>query len=85
MATLTSAPPFAALVLDDEEPIVWPDPSGDESLEPIYKSAPAAAPRNPEFYELLVIADALRAGRARERQLATKELKKKLEEYGQGP
>ena len=85
MATLTSAPPFAALFLEDEEPIVWPDPSGDvrgESLEPIYKSAPAAARRNPELYELLVIADALRAGRARERQLATKELKKKLEEYG---
>jgi hypothetical protein len=85
MATLTSAPPFAALFLADEEPIVWPDPSGDvrgESLEPIYKSAPAAARRDPKLYELLVIADALRAGRARERQAALKELKKKLEEYG---
>ncbi len=84
MATLTSAPPFAALFLDDEEPIVWPDPSGDvrgESLEPIYKSAPAAARRDPKLYELLVIADALRAGRARERQAALKELRKKLEEY----
>lgn len=85
MATLTSAPPFTALFLEDEEPIVWPDPSGDvrgESLEPIYKSAPAAARRDPKLYELLVIADALRAGRARERQAASKELKKKLEDYG---
>lgn len=32
-------------------------------------------------YELLVIADALRAGRARENQAAAKELKKKLKNY----
>lgn len=85
MATLTSAPPFAALFLDSDEPIVWPDPSGDtrgESLAPIYKSAPRAAQRDPELYELLVIADGLRAGRAREKQAAAKELKKKLRKYG---
>ena len=85
MATLTSAPPFAALFLDSDEPIVWPDPSGDtrgESLTPIYRSAPNAAQRDPELYELLVIADALRAGRVREKQTAVKELKKRLRKYG---
>ena len=85
MATLTSAPPFASLFLSEDEPIVWPDPSGEvlgESLAPIYKSAPAAAKRDPDLYELLVIADALRAGRARERQAAVKELKKKIRAYG---
>lgn len=84
MATLTSAPPFASQFINDGEPIVWPDPSGEvrgESLTPIYKSAPAAARRDPVLYELLVIADALRAGRARERQAAVKELKKKLRAY----
>ncbi len=85
MATLTSAPPFLALFLSAEEPIVWPDSSGNErgeSLTPIYKSAPYAARRDPELYELLVIADALRAGRTREKQAAAKELKKKLRNYG---
>jgi hypothetical protein len=85
MATLTSAPPFSAMFLDSSDPIVWPDPSGDvrgESLKPIHKSAPAAARRDPKLYELLVISDALRAGRARERQAAAKELKKRLREYG---
>lgn len=85
MATLTSAPPFAALFVADENPIVWPDSSGDvrgESLSPIHKSAPSAARRDPELYELLVIADALRAGRAREKQAAAKALKKKLHNYG---
>ncbi len=84
-ATLTCAPPFAAMFAEDDEPIVWPDPSGDargESLKPIHKSAPAAARRDPELYELLVISDALRAGRARERQAAAKELKKRLRAYG---
>jgi len=84
MATLTSAPPFASQFINDGEPIVWPDPSGEvrgESLTPIYKSAPAAARRDPVLYELLVIADALRAGRARERQAAVKELKKRLRAY----
>lgn len=85
MATLTSAPPFAALFLESDEPIVWPDISGNlrgESLEPIYKSAPKAAQRDPELYELLVIVDGLRAGRAREKQAAIKELKKRLDKYG---
>ena len=85
MATLTSAPPFAALFVAGENPIVWPDSSGDvrgESFSPIYKSAPSAARRDPELYELLVIADALRAGRAREKQATVKALKKKLQNYG---
>lgn len=85
MATLTSAPPIAALFVDSEDPVVWPDPSGDvrgDSLAPIYKTAPEAARNDPELYELLVIADALRAGRAREKQAATIELKKRLRKYG---
>ena len=85
MATLTSAPPLAALFVNGAEPIVWPDSSGElrgESLAPIYKTAPRAARSDPELYELLVIADALRAGRTRERQAAVKELKKKLQKYG---
>lgn len=85
MVTLTSAPPMSAIFLDSDEPIVWPDPSGDvrgESLMPIYKTAPEAARNDSELYELLVIADALRAGRTREKQAATKELKKRLRKYG---
>ena len=85
MPTLTNAPPLAALFVDGDEPVVWPDASGDmwgESLAPIYKSAPKASRKDSELYELLVIVDALRAGRAREKQAAAKELKKKLRKYG---
>lgn len=85
IATLTSAPPFADQFVRDEDPVVWPDSSGDlrgESLTPIYKSVPSAAQRDPELYELLVVADALRAGRAREKRAAVKVLKEKLLNYG---
>ena len=85
MATLTSASPLAESFLDSDESVVWPESSGDtrgESLAPIYKSAPRAAQRDPELYELLVIVDGLRAGRAREKRAAVKELKKKLRKYG---
>ena len=44
------------------------------TVEPLYKTAPAAALRDPFLYELLALIDALREGRARERKLAEKEL-----------
>jgi hypothetical protein len=61
---------------------VWPFPEGEErgvSLEPLYKTVPAAALRDPFLYELLALVDALRDGRARERKLAEKELIRKLQ------
>jgi hypothetical protein len=62
-----------AIVADGEPPPVWPDPDGPVrglSFSPLHKSAPAAARDDGAFYELLALVDALRGGRARERQLA---------------
>jgi DNA-binding Lrp family transcriptional regulator len=62
-------------------PPVWPWPDGDTrgvGFEPLYKSAPLAALRDPVLYEFLALADALRDGRARERNLAERELVKRL-------
>lgn len=80
-----SAPMNAHFVEVNEPPPVWPDPEGEvrgESFSPLYKSAPKAAKNDPELYELLVLVDAIRGGRARERDIAKKELKKRLEHYG---
>jgi hypothetical protein len=44
----------------------------------LYKTAPVAAPRDQTFYELLVLADALRDGRIRERNVAATELRRRL-------
>lgn len=80
-----SAPMEAWFVEDSEPPPVWPDPQGEvrgESFSPLYKSVPVAAKNDPQLYELLALVDAIRGGRARERELAKKELKKRLEAYG---
>ena len=73
------------LVKDEEPPPVWPHPEGEvrgESFTPLYKSAPVAAKNDPELYQLLALVDAVRGGRARERDMAKKELKKRLKQYG---
>jgi len=60
---------------------VWPDPSGNTrgiSLLPIYPSAPIAASNDSNLYEMLVLVDALRVGAAREREIATLELTRRL-------
>jgi DNA-binding Lrp family transcriptional regulator len=62
-------------------PIVWPDPEGavrGEALEPLYPSVPHAARADAHLYEWLVLVDAVRAGRARERELAVAELRRRL-------
>ncbi|MES9855799.1 MAG: hypothetical protein ABW166_04230 [Sedimenticola sp.] len=72
------------LILDDEPPPVWPSPEGSVrgiGFSPLHKSAPKAIQRNSEFYDLLALVDAIRGGRARERAIAIKELKSRLEKY----
>lgn len=57
----------------NELPPVWPDPEGKErgvSLEPLYRTVPQAVRRNDSLYAILTLIDALRIGRARERNLA---------------
>lgn len=79
-----SAPLDSYFVEDNEPPPVWPDPEGDvrgESFSPLYKSAPSAAKKDSKLYQLLALVDAIRGGRARERDIAKKELIKRLENY----
>lgn len=81
MPTAHAAPPLRDLFGDDGQPLVWPDPEGEargESLAPIHKSVPIAARRDPKLYESLVLIDAIRAGRARERTIATKKLEEMI-------
>ena len=45
---------------------------------PLYPSVPEAALKDEKLHELLALVDALRVGRAREKELAIRELKKRL-------
>ncbi len=84
VATSYGAAPLRGLVAPTDEPIpVWPYADGKQrgiSIAPLYKTAPPAALRDEAFYQLLVLADALRDGRVRERKIAEKELHRRLRE-----
>lgn len=86
MPTSHAVEPLASHFMSSSEPLpVWPDPDGEirgESFSPLYKSAPYAAKYDPDLYQLLALVDAIRGGRAREREIAKKELKIRLEHYG---
>ena len=86
MLTAYAAEPMATyIVADNEPPPVWPDPEGEVrgmSFSPLYKSAPKAAKQDQVLYELLTLVDGIRGGRAREKEYAIKELKKRLKKFG---
>jgi hypothetical protein len=62
-------------------PPVWPYAEGTVrgiAFSPLYKNAPQAALRDPKLYELLALVDAIREGRSREREIATRELTERI-------
>lgn len=83
--TAYAAEPLKQKLILDNEPIpVWPHPDGKSrgiAFSPLHKAAPQAALNDAKLYELLVIVDALRSGRARERSIAAAELKKRLKPH----
>ena len=78
MPTSHSAPPLSNIMTDDKDDVyVWPYEFGNSrgrSILPVYKSVPKAAELDNDFYELLVLLDGIRIGRAREMALSSKEL-----------
>ncbi len=84
MPTSFAAPPLRDLIVaSDQLPPVWPDPAGDVlgyEFSPLYKSASKAAAKDYKLYELLVLVDAIRDSRAREREIAVNEIRARLEQ-----
>lgn len=61
---------------------VWPYAGGTTrgiEFSPLHKSVPHAALRDPKLYELLALLDAIREGRAREREFAVAELTARID------
>jgi DNA-binding Lrp family transcriptional regulator len=77
-----AAPPLDKLIAaGDDPPPVWPYANGKVrgyAFSPLYKNAPEAALRDQNLYEMLALIDAIRDGKARERQLAKEELQQRL-------
>lgn len=87
MPTAWAAPVLSGKISATEQiPPVWPDPDGQAqgaAVHPLYGSVPGAARRDPALYDLLALVDALRIGRARERNLAEKEITLRLNTHVQ--
>jgi hypothetical protein len=81
--TGASAPPLDALLRrDSTSELVWPDVDGTlmgQSVSPLHSGVPAVARTYPSLHQLLALIDSLRLGGARERELAVKELRNRLE------
>ena len=63
-------------------PPVWPYADGPLrgiAFSPLYKNVPQAALRDSKLYELLALVDAIREGRAREREIAVQELTTRID------
>jgi len=78
--TAHSAPPLDSII-QSEEKYVWPSGKGSsrgQSIVPLYSSVVDAVKLDSVLYELLALVDVLRVGRAREREIALQELKKRI-------
>jgi DNA-binding Lrp family transcriptional regulator len=84
VATSYAAEPLRSMIAQGKEPVpVWPYEEGTQrgvAFEPLYRTAPIAALRDPIFYEYLALTDALRDGRIREQQIAKMELSSRFRE-----
>ncbi len=84
IATAHSAAPLANRIVSEEnDQYVWPHDEGEvrgQAITPLYATAPGAALRDPRLYEFLALIDALRVGRARERNIAAQEIENRLSE-----
>ncbi len=83
--TAHAAPPLdGQLAASSDPPPVWPYAEGSvrgTEFSPLYKNVPAASQRDPKLYELLALVDAIRDGRAREREIAIRELTSRIDSH----
>jgi hypothetical protein len=78
--TSYSGPSLRMQIIFGNDPApVWPYGEGEErgvALKPLYSSVPESVSKHPDpiFYDLLTLIDAIRSGRAREKQLAIQKI-----------
>ncbi len=80
MPTAHAAAPLNQLIAS-KEIYVWPWAKGEsrgQGIAPLYATLPEAVLNDSKLYELITLADALRIGKTRERNLAIEILKEKI-------
>ncbi len=84
IVTACSASPIKEQLFAGIDNYVWPYYKGTKrglSVIPLYESIPKFIENDPDLYEYLVIVDTLRTGKAREIEIAIKELDKKIKNH----
>ncbi len=79
--TAHSANPLVQYINSEKDAYVWKSAYGTirgQSIEPLYPSVPQLVQQDTPLYELLSLLDALRVGKARERNIAIEELTKRI-------
>jgi hypothetical protein len=68
-------------IINSSENFAWPSGKGKlkgQSIIPLYPAVVDAVQNNESLYEMLALVDAIRVGKAREKELALKELKNRI-------
>ena len=80
MLTAHSAEPLNKIIQATDK-YVWPNAKGldrGQAIEPLYPTAVDASLKDNDLYELLTLVDAIRVGRVREKEIAKRELEKRI-------
>lgn len=78
LPTAHAAPVMAEKLVGGDDPVVMPlahGPMRGRAVAPLHPAAPKAAAKDPKLHALLALTDAFRVGRARDRELASKQLR----------
>lgn len=78
--TAHAAEPLNQIIKSNEK-YVWPSGKGldkGQAIEPLYSTVVEATRSDKELYEMLTMIDAIRVGRTREKEIAKKELEKRI-------
>lgn len=68
-------------IIQATDKYVWPYAKGLErgqAIEPLYRTVVEASLKDKDLYELLTLVDVIRVGRVREKEMAKRELEKKI-------
>lgn len=68
-------------IIQATDKYVWPYAKGVErgqAIEPLYPTAVEASLKDEDLYQLLTLVDAIRVGKVREKEMAKRELEKKI-------
>lgn len=82
--TAHSAPVMNKQIIAENDQYIWPDAKGSvrgQVIEPLDKRVAEIIKNDPELYDMLALIDAIRVGKSREKDIADRLLKEKIQSH----